>query len=75
MTTGGLKPVLSPISFRADYLNSFRVPEALESGCTPIVPRRPFYDYFEILLWIIQGFRLPQRSIFAPTPATPLNPT
>jgi hypothetical protein len=31
-------------------LDSFRVCEALEAGCIPIVERRPFYDYFRHLL-------------------------
>jgi hypothetical protein len=30
-------------------LDSFRVCEALEAGCIPIVERRPFYDYFRHL--------------------------
>jgi hypothetical protein len=42
--------IFAPCPAGAENLDSFRVCEALEAGCIPIVERRPFYDYFRHLL-------------------------
>jgi hypothetical protein len=38
--------IFAPCPAGWENLDSFRVCEALEAGCIPIVERRPFYDYF-----------------------------
>jgi len=42
--------IFAPCPSGWENLDSFRVCEALEAGCIPIVERRPFYDYFRHLL-------------------------
>ena len=42
--------VFAPCPQGWENLDSFRVYEALEAGCIPIVERRPRYDYFRLLL-------------------------
>jgi hypothetical protein len=41
--------IFAPCPAGWENLDSFRVCEALEAGCIPIVERRPFYDYFRHL--------------------------
>jgi len=41
--------IFAPCPAGWENLDSFRVCEALEAGCIPIVQRRPFFDYFEHL--------------------------
>jgi Exostosin family len=42
--------VFAPCPAGNSILDSFRVCEALEAGCIPIVERRPGYDYFQRLM-------------------------
>jgi hypothetical protein len=42
--------IFAPCPSGWENLDSFRVYEALEAGCIPIVERRPSYDYFRIFL-------------------------
>lgn len=42
--------IFAPCPAGWENLDSFRVCEALEAGCIPIVERRPFFDYFRHLL-------------------------
>jgi hypothetical protein len=41
--------IFAPCPAGWENLDSFRVCEALEAGCIPIVERRPFFDYFRHL--------------------------
>jgi hypothetical protein len=58
--------VFAPCPAGAVNLDCYRVYEALEAGCIPIVMRRPGYDYFDRLL---PGHPMPVVSDWAEAPA------
>jgi hypothetical protein len=58
--------VFAPCPAGAVNLDCYRVYEALEAGCIPIVMRRPGYDYFDRLL---PGHPMPVVQDWAQAPA------